>query len=162
MNAENTARKQRGRPFRPGKSGNPTGRPKGARNHSTIAAEALLEGEAEVLTRKAVELALAGDTTALRLCLERLVPPRKDRSVTFELPPVVKADDAVEALGAVLAAVAGGRITPSEALAVTGLIEAHRRAIGLEPPQLPSPVPSPAARVCLSFTAVESVPATSD
>jgi hypothetical protein len=80
----------------------------------------LLEGEAEALTRKAVELALEGDTTALRLCLERLVPPRKDRSITFELPPVVTVDNAAAALGAVLVAVADGRITPSEALAVTG------------------------------------------
>ena len=49
-------------------------RPKGARNRATLAAETLLDGEAEALTRKAVELALAGDTTALRLCLERVLP----------------------------------------------------------------------------------------
>src|SRR5215475_9848913 len=80
MSSENTIRKQPpGRRFRPGVSGNPAGRPKGARNKSTLAAEALLDGEAEALTRKAVEMALGGDTVALRLCLERLVPPRKDR-----------------------------------------------------------------------------------
>jgi hypothetical protein len=49
-----------------------------------MAAEALLDGEAEALTRKAVELALAGDTVALRLCLERLLPPRRSRRVTFD------------------------------------------------------------------------------
>ena len=75
MSTEITALKQRGRPFKPGQSGNPLGRPKGARNRATIAAEALLDGEAEALTRKAIELALDGDTTALRLCLERLMPP---------------------------------------------------------------------------------------
>jgi hypothetical protein len=52
--------KTRGRPFAPG---NP-GRPKGSRNKATLAAEALLDGEAEALTRKAIELALAGDVTA--------------------------------------------------------------------------------------------------
>ena len=88
MDGEITATKQRGRPFAPGMSGNPAGRPKGARNRATVAAEALLEGEAEALTRKAVELALAGDVTALRLCLERVVPPRKDRAVAFDLPAV--------------------------------------------------------------------------
>jgi hypothetical protein len=46
----------------------------------------LLEGEAKALTRKAIELGLAGDTTALRLCLERLVPPRKDRPISLDLP----------------------------------------------------------------------------
>ena len=77
VTAENTAPKQRGRPFRPGVSPNPAGRPKGARNKTTMAVEALLEGEAQALTRKALELALAGDTTALRLCLERIAPRQR-------------------------------------------------------------------------------------
>jgi|SRR6476469_5365777 len=66
--ARKNAAKTRGRPFG---QGNP-GRPKGSRNKSTLAAEALLEGEAEVLTRRAVERALQGDIQALRLCLDRL------------------------------------------------------------------------------------------
>ena len=61
MDGENSVPKQRGRPFKPGQSGNPAGKPKGARNRSTIAAELLLEGEARALTRKAIELGLAGD-----------------------------------------------------------------------------------------------------
>src|SRR6516225_5231757 len=96
--------------FRSGQSGNPAGRPKGARNRSTIAAESLLEGEAEALTRKAIQLALAGDVTALRLCIERLVPPRKDRPISLELPPITSAADASNAVAAVLGAVADGRI----------------------------------------------------
>jgi hypothetical protein len=87
LDSEITERKQRrGRPFTPGTSGNPSGRPKAARNRATVAAEAFLGGEAAALTRKAIDLALAGDVTALRLCLERLVPPRKDRLVAFDLP----------------------------------------------------------------------------
>src|SRR5262249_4193060 len=73
--AENTAAKQRGRPFEPGKSGNPKGRPKGSRNQATLLAEALLDGEAEAITRKVINAALEGDTTALRLYLERLLAP---------------------------------------------------------------------------------------
>jgi hypothetical protein len=68
------------RPPRPGaarpgmfRPGNP-GRPPGCRNKATLAALALLEGEAEALARKAVELALAGDTAALKLVLDRLLP----------------------------------------------------------------------------------------
>ena len=65
----------RGRPFVKGRSGNPRGRPAGSRNKKTLAAAVLLEGESEALTRKAVELALEGDPTALRLCIERILPP---------------------------------------------------------------------------------------
>ena len=66
----------RGRRFAKGRSGNPGGRPRGSINRSTRAAQLLLDGEATALSRKAVELALAGDPTALRLCLDRTVAPR--------------------------------------------------------------------------------------
>jgi hypothetical protein len=65
----------------PGHSGNPRGRPRGARAKATLAVEAILQGELKGLARKAIELALAGDTTALRLCLERLMPPARGRHV---------------------------------------------------------------------------------
>jgi hypothetical protein len=65
---EKTGEKQRNlKPFRPGQSGNPDGRPKGSRNKATLAMEALLDGEAEAITRKAIEKALEGDMTAIRL-----------------------------------------------------------------------------------------------
>jgi hypothetical protein len=64
------APKTRGRPFQPGNAG----RPRGSRGKATVAAEKLLDGEAKALTRKAIDLAKEGDTTALRLCLERIVP----------------------------------------------------------------------------------------
>ncbi len=115
----------RGRPF---VRGNP-GRPKGARNRSTLAAEALLEGEAAALTRKAVDIAKGGDVAALRLCIERLVPPRKDRPVRFALPPTSKASDHPAALAAVLKAVSAGDITPSEGEAFARILAEHRRAV---------------------------------
>ena len=115
----------RGKPFAKGNAG----KPKGARHKATLAAEALLEGEAEGLTRKAIETALAGDTGALKLCLDRLVPPRRDRPVTFDLPAVRSASDHPDALGAILSAVAAGDLTPSEAQAFAGIIKEHRAAI---------------------------------
>lgn len=115
----------RGRPFA---EGNP-GRPKGARNRSTLAAEALLEGEARALTRKAVDIAKGGDVAALRLCIERLVPPRKDRPVRFAMPPVGEAKDHPAALAAVLGAVAAGELTPSEGEAFARILAEHRRAV---------------------------------
>jgi hypothetical protein len=91
--------------------------------------EALLDGEAEALTRKAVDLALAGDTTALRLCLERLAPPRRDTPVTFALPAMTAAADAVQAAGAILTAVVEGDLTPGEGAQVMGLVETFRRTL---------------------------------
>ena len=108
--------------------GNP-GKPKGARHRATQAALALLEGEAEALTRKAVEAALAGDVSALRLCLDRIAPPRKDAPVSFALPAMASAADAAQAAGAVLAAVAEGDLTPLEAVQIMGLIETYRRTL---------------------------------
>ena len=94
--------KPRGRPFQPGQSGNPSGRPKGARNKATLAVEALLENEAEALTRKVIDLALGGNMAALRLCFERLLPPRRNRGVAFDQPKIECAADALAASGAVL------------------------------------------------------------
>lgn len=112
--------------FQPGQSGNPSGRPKGARNATTRLAEALLDGEAEELTRKAIEMAKGGDVPALRMCLERLVPPRKDAPVEFELPPIETVADAKRASAAVLEAVANGDLAPSEGGAVMGLLVSHK------------------------------------
>jgi len=130
--ADKTAIKQRGpgRPWKSGESGNPKGCPAGSRHKATLAVLALLDGEAEGLTRKAVEMALAGDTTALRLCLERLAPPRKDSPLTLAgLPKIKAAADLPKATARVLEAVADGTITPSEGQALAGLLEAHRRTL---------------------------------
>ena len=112
------------------RAGNP-GRPKGCRHKTTLAIEAILEGEAEALPRKAVELAKAGDTTALRLCLERLAPPRKDRPVHLALPPLERTEDTKAATAALLQAVAAGELTPSEGETLAKLIETHRRGVEL-------------------------------
>ena len=127
--ADKTARKQRGRSFKLGQSGNPAGRPRGARNKTTLAIEALLDGEAETITRKAIELAKAGDISALRLCLDRIAPPRKDRPVSFDLPSIKSAADATQASAALVAAVASGELTPSEAAELGKLIESYVRAL---------------------------------
>jgi hypothetical protein len=128
MGADKAAGQQRGKPFKPGVSGNPRGRPQGSRNTATLALEALLDGQAAALTQKAIELALSGDMAALRLCLERIIPPRKDRPVTFALSQITSAQDAAKASSAVLAGVAAGEITPSEAVDVCKLIDTWVKA----------------------------------
>lgn len=127
--AETTPKKQRGRPFEKGRSGNQEGRPAGTLNKATRAAQALLDGEAEALTRKAVEMALAGNPVALRLCLERLVPPRKERPVDVNLPAVGSVADLAQVTAALIDAAARGELTPGEAQALGGLVEAHRKAM---------------------------------
>ena len=101
----------------------------GARHKATVAAEALLDGEAEALTRKAVEMALAGDSTALRLCLDRILPPRRERPVRFRLPVLESPDDAAAAMAALAAAVANASITAGEAGELSKLVDAYVRAI---------------------------------
>lgn len=125
MTTRNDGAKTRGRPFGPG---NP-GKPRGARSRATLAAEALLDGEAEKLTRTAIDKALEGDSVALRLCLERLVPPRKDSPVRIELPTISTVGDVVGASAAVLAAVGAGDVTPDEAGRVMGLLTAHKAIV---------------------------------
>ncbi len=66
---------------------------------------------------------------AMRLCMERIYPPRKERPVTFDIPKMESAADAVNVMGAVLEAVASGELTTSEAQAVAGVIETFRRTI---------------------------------
>ena len=105
------------------------GRPLGARNRTTMAVLELLEGQAEALTRRAVELALGGDTTALRLCLDRLAPPRKDNPVQFALPQMTTARDAAEAAAAVLQAASEGELTPTEAAQIMTLVDSYRRTL---------------------------------
>ncbi len=126
--SDNTGQKQDTR-FQPGQSGNPEGRPKGSRNKATLALENLLDGQAEALTQKAIELALGGDIPALRICLDRILPPRKDRLVTFELPPINKVEDVKAAATALLSAVASGNLAPSEAAEIGKLVDAYVRAV---------------------------------
>jgi hypothetical protein len=129
--AEKSERKQH-HGFKPGQSGNPKGKPRGARNHATRAVQALLDGEAEALTRKAVEKAMEGDSVALRLCLERLCPPRKDSPVIIAgLPEVKTAAELPIATGKIMVAVSTGKLTPSEGQAVAGILDLHRRALEL-------------------------------
>jgi Family of unknown function (DUF5681) len=115
MRAPVNTEKIQGRRFRKGQSGNPAGRPSGSRNKTTLAVEALFDGEAESLTRKAIEMAMGGDGPALRLCLDRIVPARKDRPVSFGMPKLETAADALKASTAIVEAVACGDLTPSEA-----------------------------------------------
>ena len=115
--------------MQPGQSGNPAGRPKGSRNAITVAMECLLEGDAEAIMQKAIELAKSGDSSALRMCMDRLFPPRKDRHVSFALPKLNRAADAAQASAAIVEAVASGELTPSEAGELSKIVDVYTRAL---------------------------------
>jgi Family of unknown function (DUF5681) len=115
--------------FSKGTSGNPLGRPRGSRNSATLLMESLLEGEAEQLTRKAIEMALAGDITALRLCLERLIPPRKDRPIHLVLPAIENVQQISLAMAKVAVAVGEGEITPLDGEVLSNILAAHKAVL---------------------------------
>jgi hypothetical protein len=115
----------RGRPFEKGNGG----RKPGSKNKTTIVADALLKGEEVELVRKAIELAKAGDVPMLKFLLDRILP--KERSVRVELPTMERADDAVDALGAIINAVGTGQIASSEAAALATLVATYARTINV-------------------------------
>jgi hypothetical protein len=111
--------------FQKGQSGNPKGRPAGSRNRATLALDALLDGEGEAITRKAIDLAKGGDLQAIRICMDRICPARKDRPVKFSLPKLERAADAVTAAAAIVEGVAEGSLTPSEAGELSRVVSAY-------------------------------------
>jgi Family of unknown function (DUF5681) len=115
--------------FQSGQSGNPAGRPKGARGRATILAEGLFEGEAQDIIRAAIDLAKSGDVSAIRVCLDRIAPRRRDRAIAFDLAPLHTAADAAAALSAITAAVSAGDLTPSEAADLVKLVDGFTRTL---------------------------------
>jgi hypothetical protein len=101
--------------FQPGQSGNPAGRPRGARNKKTLALEAMLDGESEALMEKMIGFAKLGDDLAMRLCMERMLAPQRERPVPLRLPRIETDADARRASAEVIEALGEGEVTPKEA-----------------------------------------------
>lgn len=129
MSGDDLSRNSRGRPFPEGRFGNPSGRPKGARNRATRAAEELLDGDAAAITRKAIEMALGGDSAAIRLCLERILPARRERAIRVSIPKLSTPQEASEALATIIKNVAQGIITPGEGINLAKIIDDYVRSL---------------------------------
>jgi hypothetical protein len=131
--AENTGPKQAGRGagrrFRPGQSGNPAGKPVGARHRITMLAEKLMEDEVDDIVRTVVTAAKSGDLAAARLVLDRIAPPRKGRPIHLSLPKMTSAGDVAAAVSAVANAMGQGELTPEEAASVAAVLEMRRKAL---------------------------------
>lgn len=97
-------------------------------------AEKLMQDQAEEVVQVVVNAALAGDLTAAKIIVERLVPARKDRPLdpdAISLPPL-RSDNLVKAVAAVVRAVANGKLEPSQGEALTRMLEQHRKAVELQ------------------------------
>jgi Family of unknown function (DUF5681) len=116
-------------PFQIGQSGNPSGRLRGARNKRTVTLESIMEGESEVITRKAIEMAKGGHMAAIRLVVDRLAPAGKERPIDFELPALNSPADAVAASAAIAAAVSAGDLTPLEATRLSSVVQTYVQAL---------------------------------
>ena len=114
--------------FKKGESGNPQGRPVGTRNKTTLAALSLIEDEGEQLARKAVELSLDGDLPALKLCMDRLLPPAKERPLeAFSLPQLNDQRSVLEALDTIANKLSQGELLPAEATSICKVLEQYRK-----------------------------------
>ena len=114
--------------FKKGESGNPQGRPVGTRNKTTLAALSLIEDEGEKLARKAVELALDGDLPALKLCMDRLLPPAKERPLeAFSLPQLNDQRSVLDALDTIANKLSQGELLPAEATSICKVLEQYRK-----------------------------------
>ena len=118
--------------FHKGESGNPAGRQRGSRNRTTILMQSLLAANAEAIARKAIDLAKDGDIAAIRICMERLAPTRKSEPVELDLPPLGTAADTVDAAATIVAAVAAGELTPSEAADIAKVVDIYVRALATQ------------------------------
>jgi hypothetical protein len=116
-------------PFVKGQSGNPAGRPPGARNKSTLAVEAQLEARAEQIAGVAIERALMGDTPALRMCMDRILPRGRERPAPIELPAIRSAADVERAVADITAALGAREIATREALDLIAIVERSFRLI---------------------------------
>jgi hypothetical protein len=116
--------------FKKNTSGNPAGRPQGSRNKATLACEQLLDGDAELVMRKAVELAKEGNVQAIRLCVERILPVRKERCINLDLTPIEESEWVLlpSRFEEITSAVAEGKITPGEGELIASISTRHVQA----------------------------------
>ena len=128
---DNTEKKQVRTKFQKGKSGNPYGRPCGAKNKATMLAQVLLERDIEAICNRVIDDAKKGNLQAIKLVLERIIPPKKDSPITLELPQIQTSSDILLCANIITDAVSKGELSPSEGEAFSRILDIHSKAIEL-------------------------------
>lgn len=120
--------KSRGLPFPPGNRLG-RGRPKGSRNKEKSPGQNLLDEYAQHLTRKCVAMALQGDRSAMRICMDRISPARQDACIRMNLPSIKTVQDVDKAADKVTQGIRRGNITPIEGGRMMNILESRSRVI---------------------------------
>lgn len=128
---ENTGEIQENGRFKKGKSGNPRGKPKGAKHKASMMAEMLFENEIAAVCHQVIDQAKEGNMQAAKIILDRLLPPRKDRPINFKLPFIQNAADALKASRLICHAVGNGELTPLEGESLSKIVEVQAKNIDL-------------------------------
>lgn len=115
--------------WKKGQSGNPAGRPRGARNKATLLVLGLMERDAEEIAQAVITAARTGDLAAAKLVLERLAPPLRERPISIELPDTSTTEGVSKAQQVIIEAVGKGELLPGEGSALAALVESRRRAL---------------------------------
>jgi hypothetical protein len=112
--------------FKPGVSGNPRGRPVGLLDRRGRARQ-LIDTQKEQLIAKAIQLALGGDTAALKLCMERICAPIKAVDIPVLLDNLPNSSSARGEF--ILERIAAGSITPDEGTQLMAALAQHVRIV---------------------------------
>lgn len=120
--------------FRKGQSGNPAGRPKGSFRAGARAALAMADAASPALMQEQIALGRGGDGVSGRFVLARTVGLRRGQPVELDLPAIAAPGDLGGAVGAVAAAVAGGSLTPEEAMHLARMLDGFPRIFAAVPP----------------------------
>ena len=122
---------KRGRPFQPGNECG-RGRPRGSRNKRTIELQEMLNEHGTAVVKKCVFMALQGDVAAMRLCMERLLPPCKQSPAQFPLPLIATIAEIMQAQAAVLDGFSRGELTGAHAVTMSELLDKYRHSLETE------------------------------
>jgi hypothetical protein len=90
----------------------------------------MLEDRGEAIVTKGIFMALNGDRAALRLCMDRLIPPAQRPATRFRLPKNEGGLDMNKLLHSVLKQTATGRLSTQEAADLAAFAETYGRTAG--------------------------------
>ena len=112
--------------FKPGKSGNPKGRPPGIIDRRT-AFKKFIEKDAEAIIKKTVKLAKDGDIAAIRLCIDRIIPPIRSKDEPVNIPNLDGGKTLTEQAQIIITAIGLAEISPTEGTAVLTALASKAR-----------------------------------